>query len=42
MRKKVTIHKIKLPKFASKTKLVTAKRKAANMARRIKKRKAQL
>lgn len=40
--KKAKTHRIKLPKFASKKKLLIAKRKAANMARRIKQRKAQL
>jgi hypothetical protein len=40
--KKGRSYRIKLPKFASKTKLLAAKRRAANMARRIKARKAQL
>jgi len=40
--KKCNACRIKLPKFASKKEILAAKRKAINMARRIKKGKAQL
>jgi hypothetical protein len=40
--KKAKIHRTKLPKFATKKEILAAKRKALNMAKRIKQRKAQL